>query len=263
MSRVEISELKALDDLRTLERLFAEIWGRPGEPPIESDVLMALVHSGNYVTGVKVDGRIVGGLVGWLGGAPPNHLILHSHILGVERASPVSGLGFELKQHQRSWCLERGVKTIEWTFDPLVRRNAYFNVNKLGAEASEYLVNFYGEMSDGINAGEESDRILISWQLDSRRAEDAAAGRSTDSAAHGDLDALLSVGPSGEPVPGSSSAATVRCQVPEDIVALRRTDPKLSRAWRLALRDALTAAFAAGYRITGVSRAGWYVLHRA
>jgi predicted GNAT superfamily acetyltransferase len=265
MSPIEISELGDLDDLHTLERIFAEIWGKPGEPPIVSDVLMALAHSGNYVAGVRVDGRLVGGLVGWLGGTPPAHLILHSHILGVVTDSPVRGLGFELKQHQRAWCLERGVKTIEWTFDPLVRRNAYFNLNKLGAEASEYLVNFYGEMTDGINAGEESDRILISWRLDSRRAEEAAAGRPHDplaGASARNVDALLSVGSTGEPVPGSSSAARVTCQVPEDIVAVRRTDPSLSRAWRLALRTAFTAAFAAGYRITGVTRAGGYVLDR-
>ena len=147
-----ISELKELDDLRALERLFADIWGRPGESPIVADVLMALVHSGNYVAGAHLDGGLVGGLVGWLGGSPPDHLLLHSHILGV--VAEGRGLGFDLKQHQRLWCLERGVKVMEWTFDPLVRRNAYFNFNKLGAEAREYLVNFYGEMTDGINAGE-------------------------------------------------------------------------------------------------------------
>ncbi len=261
-----ISELKELDDIRALERLFAEVWERPGEPPIGSDVLMALAHSGNYVVGAQADERLVGGLVGWLGGRPPDHLHLHSHILGVVAGSQVRGLGFELKQHQRSWCLERTVKLIEWTFDPLVRRNAYFNLNKLGAEADEYLVNFYGEMTDGLNAGEESDRLHIRWRLDSRQAEEAAAGRPHDPAAEDlqrwSVNALLSVGPGGEPVPGSSSARVVMCQVPEDIVALRRSDPQLARAWRLAVRGALASAFDAGYRVTGVTRTGWYVLER-
>jgi predicted GNAT superfamily acetyltransferase len=261
-----ISELKELDDLRALERLFADIWQRPEQPPIGADVLTALAHSGNYIAGARRDGRLVGGLVGWFGGPPPDHLHLHSHILGVVSDSEARGLGFELKQHQRAWCLERGVKVIEWTFDPLVRRNAYFNLNKLGAEASQYLVNLYGEMTDGINAGEESDRILISWRLDSERATDAAAGRPHDPAAEDlkrwKVDALLSVGPDGEPVPGSSSARVVMCQVPEDIIALRRSDPPLARAWRLALRKALTAAFDSGYLVTGVTRTGWYVLER-
>jgi predicted GNAT superfamily acetyltransferase len=258
-----ITEVKELDDLRALEELFADIWGRP-RPPIVSDVLMALAHSGNYVAAAHLDGRLVGGLVGWLGGTPPDHLLLHSHILGVVVEG--RGLGFDLKQHQRLWCLERGVKVMEWTFDPLVRRNAYFNFNKLGAEAREYLVNFYGEMSDGINAGEESDRLLVSWRLDSRKAVEAAAGRPHNPAAQ-DLqrwkfDSLLSPGPGGEPMPGSSSARVVVCQAPEDIVALRRSDPQLARAWRIAMRNALSWAFDADYAITGVTRTGWYVLER-
>ena len=259
-----ITELKELDDLRALERLFAEVWERPGAAPILSDVLMALVHSGNYVVGAHEDGHLVGGLVGWLGGSPPDHLLLHSHILGV--VAEGRGLGFDLKQHQRGWCLERDVKLMEWTFDPLVRRNAYFNFNKLGAEANEYLVNFYGEMTDGINAGEESDRILVRWRLDSRQAQEAAEGHPHDPSAEDlqrwRIDSLLSLGPGGEPVPGSSKARVVVCQTPEDIVALRRSDPSLARAWRIAMRNALSSAFDAGYAVTGVTRTGWYVLER-
>ena len=259
-----ITELKELDDMRELEQLFAEIWGRSGQPPIVSGLLMALAHSGSYVAGARVDGRMAGGLVGWLGGLPPNRLHLHSHILGVDPGSQARGLGFQLKQHQRAWCLERGVESIEWTFDPLVRRNAYFNLNKLGAEAREYLVNFYGPMADGINAGEESDRILIDWRLDSQRAEEAAAGRPRDPSDQDLHDAgmLLDAEPGAEPVLHQSSAPVVVCRLPDDIVALRREDPKLARAWRLAVRKALGDAFDAGYRITGVTRGGWYVLTR-
>src|SRR5260370_21760956 len=220
-----MKEVKQLDDLRELEQLFADIWGRP-RPPIVSDVLMALAHSGNYVVGAHKDDRLVGGLVGWLGGSPPDHLLLHSHILGV--VAEGRGLGFELQQHQRRWCLERGVNLIDWTFDPLVRRNAYFNFNKLGAEAREYLVNVYCEMTDGINAGEESDRLLVSWRLDSRQAVEAAAGRPRDPAAEDlerwKVDSLVSLGPRGEPVPGSSTARVVVVQSPEDIIPLRRDD---------------------------------------
>jgi predicted GNAT superfamily acetyltransferase len=260
-----ITELKELDQIQALERLFADIWERPGEPPIGSDVLVALAHSGNYVVGYYLDERLVGGLVGWLGGSLPD-LHLHSHILGVVSDSQAHGLGFELKQHQRIWCLDRGVKEIEWTFDPLVRRNAYFNLNKLGAEAREYLVNFYGEMTDSINAGEESDRILISWRLDSKQAEEAAASNphdpSADDLQRWRIDALLTVGPAGEPVTGSTSARIVTCEVPDDIVAIRRSNPLLAREWRMAVRGALRTAFDTGYRVTGVTRTGWYILER-
>jgi predicted GNAT superfamily acetyltransferase len=259
-----IMELSALGDLYELAELFASVWGRPGEPPINSDILKALAHSGNYVAGAHSDQRLVGGLVGWFGGVPPHELHMHSHILGVVPGSDAHGLGFELKQHQRRWCMARGVMVVEWTTDPLVRRNAYFNLTKLGAHAREYLVNFYGEMTDGINAGEESDRLLITWRLDAPAAESAAASRSPEPSLDQLLSAgaatVLSVGDAGEPVETATFARVLLCQVPEDIVALRRADPVLARSWRMALRRKLTDAIAAGYEVTGATRSGWYVL---
>ena len=235
----EIVELTELDDLREVAELFARVWGRPGEHPISSDILRALEHSGNYVAGARSDGRLIGGIVGWLGGHPPRDLHMHSHILGVLPGAERRGLGFALKQHQRTWCLERGVPAVEWTFDPLVARNAYFNLNKLGAEAARYLVDFYGAMHDGINAGDESDRILIRWDLESEKAQAAAAGQPMEPRL--DEDALL-------------------VQVPHDIVAIRRRDPALSRQWRNQVRDALGGAMSRGYRIMGFTRKLEYVL---
>jgi predicted GNAT superfamily acetyltransferase len=261
-----ITELHELEDMRELERLFAAIWERPGEPPFSSDLLRAMVHSGNYVVGAHEGNRLVGGLVGWLGGSPPSELHMHSHILGVVADSQARGLGFELKQHQRRWCLERGIKVVEWTFDPLVRRNAHFNLTKLGARAHKYLVNFYGEMVDGLNAGEESDRILIRWHLDSAQAESASAGRAPEPAVEQLLregaTAVLTVGPAGEPVQDSASTGVLMCQVPEDIVAIRRADPVLAHSWRLAVRRALSSALDTGYVVSGATRTGWYVLEK-
>lgn len=261
-----ISELSELDDLRRLARLLADIWGRDGEPPISSDTLRALSISGNYVAGAHVGDRLVGGLVGWFGGSPPHGLHLHSHILGVVEDSQVRGLGFELKQHQRHWCLDRGVKVAEWTFDPLVRRNAYFNLGKLGAQARRYLVDFYGAMADGINAGDESDRLLVNWQLDSVEADAAASGKAQSM----DVQELtgkgaapvLSVGDEERPEPHTSSASILLCQVPADIVEIRRSNPKLAHLWRISVRSAMTHAFDGGYRVSGVTRSGWYVLER-
>lgn len=264
---VEIHALSDLEDLRELEALFAAIWERSEEPPINADLLRALAHSGNYVAGARVGGRLAGGLVGWLGGRPPDDVHLHSHILGVLAGRQLAGVGFELKQDQRRWCLERAIKVIEWTTDPLVRRNAYFNLSKLGAEAREYLVNFYGAMTDGLNAGEESDRLLIRWQLDSPQAEAAAGGRADErhmeSLMRDGAETLLSVGSAGEPVVGKFSPARVLiCQVPDDIVAIRHKEPAIARSWRLRLRRALQEALTAGYRVTGATRTGWYVLAR-
>ncbi len=260
----EIRELDRLGDLRQLADLFAVVWGRPGEPPISSDILKALAHSGNYLSGAYVGGRMVGGLVGWLGGAPPHDLHLHSHILGVLPDREAQGLGFELKQHQRRWCLARAITVMEWTADPLVRRNVYFNLNKLGADAPRFLVDFYGEMRDGINAGDQSDRLLIRWRLDGPQAEAAAAGRplelDVERLRSWGSEAIVSVGPRGEPLVRPSSARVLICQVPEDIVAIRHSDPELARKWRIAVRDALGGSIDRGYRITGAARSGWYVL---
>lgn len=255
---VEIRELSEVEELVSLTELFAVVWGRPGDAPIGSDVLKALANSGNYVTGAFDGERLIGGLVGWFGGVPSRDLHLHSHILGVLSGSDARGVGFDLKQHQRRWTMARQVKVIEWTTDPLVRRNVYFNLAKLGAQAPEYLVNVYGTMRDGINAGEESDRLLIRWQLDTREAESAAAGQPRELEVEGD--AMLTVGSAGEPVLKATSAPVIVCQVPDDIVAIRRSDAALGRAWRIALRQALGGALKSGYTIQGATRSGWYVL---
>lgn len=263
----EIRELVELKELVELTELLGAVWGREGEQEMSSNVLRALSHSGNYIAGAFLDGRMIGGLVGWLGGDPPDDLLMHSHILGVLPDAQAHGVGFDLKQHQRRWCLARGVRRMEWTTDPLVRRNAYFNLTKLGASAHEYLVNFYGEMDDGINTGDESDRLLISWQLDSAVAEAAAGGQpqelDVEKLREWGCDAIVTVGPSGEPMTAKSSARVLICEVPADIVALRHTAPELAGAWRAAVREALGGALALGYTISGATRTGWYVLESA
>ena len=232
--QARITELSGMDDLRRLAELFAKIWGRPHELPVDVSTLRAFSHSGNYVAGAWFQDRLIGGLIGWFGGEPPGHLHLHSHILGVVQEEEARGVGFALKQHQRDWCISRGVMTIEWTFDPLVRRNAYFNLAKLGADAAEYIVNFYGAMDDGINAGDESDRFLVRWYLDSEKAVAAASGKPFEPPARPDQ---------------------IIVALPEDIVAIRRQDPERAREWRHKLREAVR-----GQRVAGLTRKFEYVL---
>src|SRR2546421_2982406 len=118
-------------------------------------------------------------------------------------------------------------------------------------------------MRDGLTAGDESDRLLIRWDLDSRQAEAAAAGAAPEpDLATAGGETILSAGPDQEPIAAGSSARVLLCQTPEDIVALRRSAPALARGWRIALRDALGGSLSAGYSITGATRSGWYVLER-
>lgn len=260
---MEIKEVSQPTDLQVLEDLFALVW-EVESPPITADLMRALAHSGNYVVAAVSDGSIVGGAVAFMGREPDGELILHSHIMGVLPGVQTRGTGFEIKQHQRLWALNAGIKVVVWTFDPLVRRNAYFNLVKLGAEATKYKVHFYGDM-EGINAGDESDRLVIRWRLEAPGAQAAAAGNLPPA----DLDALLSGGATpvlrdegGEPIATEANAARVLCQVPEDIVAMRSSDPDRALRWRRALRNALSGSFDHGYRVAGFIRSGWYVLQR-
>lgn len=264
---VELAELHEIGELTEAAELFVDIWQTDrAEAPCTPALLRALAHSGNYVAGARLAGRMVGASVGFLHPAA-EAFGLHSHITGVIDAVQVRGIGFALKQHQRAWALARGLDVVSWTFDPLVRRNAHLNLVKLGAEIVEYLPNFYGRMPDGINAGDESDRCLVCWPLAGERAVAASRGPVSEP----DLDALrragarvlLQAGPGGRPLagdPGRPVGGPLLAQVPEDIVAMRGADPELARRWRAALRATMGQALGRGLAATGITRSGWYVL---
>ena len=178
-------------------------------------------------------------------------------------------VGFALKLDQRAWALEHGMSSVEWTFDPLVRRNAYFNCAKLGATPTAYLTDFYGAMHDRTNVGQGSDRLVATWMLLDQRVMGAARGDSpSDLTADlvrrsGTVVALDAVGD--RPVPGPSptrDTKTALVRIPEDIGAIRLLDPDLALQWRFHVRRALTALMSDGWSITGMTRDGCYVLHR-
>jgi len=161
---VAVRELAVLADLEAVYRLYDRIWRPdPSNPPVTTEMLRALSKAGNYVAGAYDGDELVGACVGFF--SPPADEALHSHIAGVTAAALGRGVGYALKLHQRAWALARGAQTIAWTFDPLVRRNAYFNLAKLAATPAEYLPNFYGGMNDGINGDDETDRLLVHWPL--------------------------------------------------------------------------------------------------
>jgi len=209
-------------------------------------------YSGDTAAGAYSAVSLVGAAVGFVGDG-----FLHSHITGVAPSAQGHGVGYVLKRHQRAWALERGIATINWTFDPLVRRNAYFNLGRLGAAATEYLVDFYGDMSDGLNAGQGSDRLVATWSLEAAvpRAEPDIAALINEKRV------TLNVDPAGAPrLEDVSGEGPLLCRVPPDIAALRVADPGLGRRWRLAVRTQVGGAMARGYRVTAATRFGWYVL---
>ena len=177
----------------------------------------------------------------------------------MDPAAQSTGIGYALKQHQRQWCAARGIGQVRWTFDPLVARNAYFNLHRLGARAVAYLPDFYGTLSDGLNAGDTTDRLYVHWStvddetVDALGEERPAVPDMADGAVA--LDRV-----DGEPVVNQVGGDVLRVAVPPDIEAVRRDDPELARRWRRAVGEVLPALLDAGYRIEDMSKDGFYTL---
>jgi predicted GNAT superfamily acetyltransferase len=261
---VTVRSLTDLADLAAVVELFADVWGRSANPPVSLEMLRALTKAGNYVGGAMEHGRLVGACVGFF--HAPSEGALHSHIAGVAPGSTGRNIGFALKLHQRAWAMGRGVEEIAWTFDPLVSRNAWFNVVKLAAQPTEYLTNFYGAMVDDLNGFDDTDRLLVRWRLRDPAVAAACAGRvrSADVARETALGAVvvLDSDASGHPVrtPGDAPVALVR--VPPEVERLRVSDPERAALWRTAVREVLGEMLQAGGRVEGFDRTGWYVVRR-
>ncbi|MGW1993038.1 GNAT family N-acetyltransferase [Embleya sp. NPDC001921] len=256
---IEIRELHTLVEMSDACDLFQHVW-QPDTPMISPEMMTVVAHSGGYVAGTYEGDRLVGAGVGLLSTDG-----LHSHIAGVDERSRGREVGYALKVFQRAWCLTRGITRVTWTFDPLVGRNAYFNLAKLGAVPAQYLADFYGPMSDAINGDDYSDRILAGWDLTADRVALACAGtpQPVDARAlAGEVVIGLDAGPDKRPIPGRTDADVVLVAVPRDIEALRRTDPAAARGWRLALREVLGGLMAEGRVVLGFTRDGRYVLGR-
>jgi predicted GNAT superfamily acetyltransferase len=233
---VQMRLLRTPEELGVVDVVFTQTWGSAGKMPIE--LLIAIAHSGGYVAAAYQDDTVVGASIGLLA----RHLdrpALHSHVTAVVPTLRHGGIGRLIKTHQRTWAIARGLEWITWTFDPLVRRNAWFNLALLGAEAHAYLPSFYGTMTDAINAGDESDRLQVAWDL----------SREIPATPRDGHDAL-----------GSSVDELTLIPTPADIVELRRVDPLAVAVWRRDTRDALTTTLDRGRRIVGFTRDGNYVI---
>jgi predicted GNAT superfamily acetyltransferase len=254
---VTVATVDDMPAMREVSALLESVWGRTEEGvPLNSELLRSLAHAGGAVTAARDgSGRLVGAAVLSVA-APPGST--YSLIAAAAEGSQDRGVGYALKLDQRSWALERGYRTMAWTFDPLVSRNARFNLVKLGAVADEYQPSFYGRMSDRINGADDSDRLVARWQLDSRRAVAATEGTADQPAPSEDAEAL-GAGPDGEPMLRRDGRG-LWCRVPLDILDVRRRDPEQAVRWRSAVRNAITSAFADACTATSMTRDGWYLL---
>ena len=226
MTQAHIQLVSTIADTEAMSAFFMQVWA-DGPEVVPFDLALAVQHVGGYSAIAKVDGKIVGASFGFQGSldSHPGQRILHSHVT----AATVPGVGFALKQHQKQWAIENDIDAITWTFDPLVRRNSVFNFEKLGAVGIEYLPNFYGTMTDAINAGDDSDRLFVYWSM---RDESAAPVNQADAA--------------------NTEVSAILVELPEDIESLRKTNLAEAREWRARVREELEPALAEGYRVTGI-----------
>jgi predicted GNAT superfamily acetyltransferase len=230
---IEVRELENLQDQDSGRKIFDLTWAMDTGTEITPNLLQAMVHSGAYLSGAFIENKIVGAAFAFP--ATNNGLHFHSHMTAVLDEYRDKGVGYALKIDQWNWAKKHKYSHLSWTFDPLVRRNAKLNIVKLGVDISAYYPNFYGEMPDALNAGDESDRLMVSWStdIDEPKARELIT----------------------HPNPGD-----ILIEIPEDIVAIRSKNQSESMKWRRQVRDQFLAAFEKNGKVIGFSANNEYVV---
>lgn len=262
---------KPISDIAELEKIIdleIDVWGLNPKDAVPTSILHAMVTNGSLVAGAYDDTRLVG--MAFAFPVPRNRQwVLWSHMTGIYPEYQNKGVGFALKQYQRTWALERGYKRIGWTYDPLQRGNANFNLHQLGATANVYHENFYGVMTDSINAGLPSDRLEVIWNLQQSHVKQLAARKAQKSQLPNDIKPetfLLQQNETLYPVlkiPAKLSSERYLVQIPSSIAALKHASTDLAFQWRIAVRDALQIAFSQGYSaqdFVAINGGHYYVL---
>lgn len=209
-------------DAAAIREVMRATWGDEGLMPPE--MIVALAEAGN-VPFAAFDGEVmIGYVLGWAGVDPEDGLHVHSHMLAALPDRRHRGVGSALKLAQRAACLDQGVHVVRWTFDPMVARNAWLNLGKLGAVADRFRRDFYGPMVDALNAGDRSDRLVVRWDLDRT------------------------------PGPRPSPSSPERLEVPPDYPAMRADDPTAAARERDRVGAALDERLGAGWVVAGFDR---------
>ncbi len=228
LGHVEIRRLRTLDEFDATLPLQRQIWGFAEADLVAPRLFAVFDHIGGSCLGAYLDDEIVGYALAFSAIKPDCTPYWHSHMAGVAPHSQGLGVGRLLKVRQRSDALAAGIDRIEWTFDPLQARNAYFNIEKLGTEVGAYLPNFYGITSSELHGSLPTDRLVVSWNLRQPAVESRLAGN-----------------------PPPLQAGTVRIEIPARISAVPR-DQALRVQERV--RRQFAGSLGAGLRVTGFER---------
>jgi predicted GNAT superfamily acetyltransferase len=238
---ITLRALSTQAEFHNAVRLQKEIWGFDDVELLPARLFVVATKVGGQAFGAFDGGRMVGFCLAIPGLKPAGGSYLHSHMLGVMPAYRDAGVGRLLKLRQRDDALERGIQLIEWTFDPLEIKNAYFNIERLGAVVRRYVRNQYGTTTSHLHGGLPTDRCVAEWFVGSPRVA-----------------AIVSGAP-----PVARPEAIGRIPVPAAIAQLRRDDPKRARQIQKDLSNRFEEYFGRGLAVTGFERsseAGTYLV---
>jgi predicted GNAT superfamily acetyltransferase len=263
MSASVIKILESPEDLAAIEELQRVVWPGSETDVVPAHLMIAAVHNGGLVIGAFIDHQLVGFVFGLPGieftpdGPRPKHC---SHMMGIHPDQRDSGIGFSLKRAQWQMVRHQGLDHITWTYDPLLSRNAYLNIAKLGAVCNTYRRSEYGDMRDGLNAGLPSDRFQVDWWINTRRVERRLGKRprrplKLENFSKAELQPLYSLQSHDSWLrpPEQISALDGKlalAEIPPDFVGLKDADFALARDWRFFTRELFETAFAEGYIVT-------------
>lgn len=240
---IRIETVTTLEQCDQCRALAAEVWG--SDAACSTPQMMVHASYGGVVLLAYHGNRPIGFLFSFPA-VYKGEVVLWSHETAVLPEFLHHGVGTQLKRRQRDLARELSYRQIAWTFDPLVSRNAYFNLHKLGAKIVEYKRNAYGtDPSDRINRGLETDRWIAVWGTDDDAGPDVSG--QTIQAPY----TWLQVGADGAPVMNKRSNRSVSravTQIPLDFGNLLVRDWDVARQWRSAFRETAEALWAAGYR---------------
>jgi len=229
---VVIRSCHGLEELRACVALQKEVWNFTDAELIPLRMFVVAEKVGGQVMGAFAGTEMVGFALS-VPGTRDGHVYLHSHMLAVRKDQRNSGLGRRLKLLQREDALARGIELIEWTFDPLEIKNAYLNIEKLGAITRRYNINQYGITSSPLQGGLPSDRLIAEWWLKSKRVE-----------------TLLSTGKN------PPAKIEMKIEVPAQIYEWKATPETRGQAQQLQEhnRDQFLRAFGEGLTVLGYER---------
>ena len=261
---ITIRVLGSIDEFEQVTDVEMAVWDVHPRDAVPPHFLRATETAGGVTLGA-FDRQTMVGMAMAFPAYREGKVFLWSHMTGVLPDQQRQDIGFQLKLAQRVWALEHGMDQIRWTFDPMLRGNANFNLHRLRAVAYRYYVNFYGDMMDGLNKGLPTDRLEACWNLLDPRVVAIAAGEPPDESPaaflHDHL--LLVVGTDQQPVPMlPTAAAPLLVEVPH---AVRSLPQPVQLAWRAAIREAIAPRLADGWYAHAFHHAAqhaWYELLR-